>query len=153
MPIKHKQNAHQSISVLVGPPHHLLNLLQGVVNCQLLVKQNSFLFLLNSSVFENVQKICCEDLLVVSHTHIYSRPDYQLLLKLLKVCSHIYSRALLPQGRISSQHSNLILLNGFVFENVQRKYISRKVVFNGCQSNLWLPTVFLECAKQTGGYL
>ena len=36
---KDKQNAHQPISVLVGPPHHLLNLLQGVVNCWLLVKQ------------------------------------------------------------------------------------------------------------------
>ena len=30
---KDKENAHQSISVLIGPPHHFLNLLQRVVKC------------------------------------------------------------------------------------------------------------------------
>ena len=65
----------------------LPNSLLSIVSC---------CFLLDGSVFENVQEICCEELLVVWFPHF------------VVSCYSI---------------SDLISLNSFVFNNIQRKYV------------------------------
>ena len=144
---KDKQNAHQSISVLVGPPHHLFNLLQGVVNCWLLVKQNSFIFFTEQFV------VNCQLLVKLNSFFFY------WMVLFLRTSKRSVARSCQLFGfptllLVVSQ--SLILFRSivlFLITSKESMYILREVVFNGCQSNFLLPTAFLEGTNQTGGYL